>query len=163
MNEPPKTRLILSLMRSAGLSAMRSRRHRTATGMGYSQPSSWPKHYRLTRRLFTNGLSQKRFLTIRLVASCGSISVKFWRVKEAGAKRILDIKLDIMHIVQMPMTARDFKKQRLKKGYTQAQLAREFDIDVITVSRWERKVVVIPRLAELALLSLKPRRKKRGD
>jgi transcriptional regulator with XRE-family HTH domain len=68
-----------------------------------------------------------------------------------------------MHIVQMSMTARDFKKQRLKKGYTQARLAREFDIDVITISRWERQVVSIPRLAELALMSLKPRRKGKGD
>jgi transcriptional regulator with XRE-family HTH domain len=68
-----------------------------------------------------------------------------------------------MHIVQMSMTARDFKKQRLKKGYTQARLAREFDIDVITISRWERQVVSIPRLAELALMSLKPRRQGQGD
>jgi transcriptional regulator with XRE-family HTH domain len=73
------------------------------------------------------------------------------------------MELDIMHIVQMSMTARDFKKQRLKKGYTQARLAREFDIDVITISRWERQVVSIPRLAELALMSLKPRRKGKGD
>jgi DNA-binding transcriptional regulator YiaG len=61
------------------------------------------------------------------------------------------------------MTARDFKKMRLKKCYSQAQLAREFDIDVITVSRWERQVVSIPRLAELALMSLKPRHKRKGD
>jgi transcriptional regulator with XRE-family HTH domain len=52
---------------------------------------------------------------------------------------------------------------RLKKGYTQAQLAREFDVDVITISRWERQVTLIPRLAEIALMSLKPRRKEKGD
>ena len=73
------------------------------------------------------------------------------------------MELDIMHIVQMSMTARDFKKMRLKKRYSQAQLAREFDVDVITISRWERQVVSIPRLAELALMSLKPRRKGKGD
>jgi transcriptional regulator with XRE-family HTH domain len=64
---------------------------------------------------------------------------------------------------QNVMTTRDFKRLRLQKGYSQAQLAREFDIDVITISRWERKVVAIPRLAELALLSLKPRRREKGD
>jgi transcriptional regulator with XRE-family HTH domain len=68
-----------------------------------------------------------------------------------------------MHIVEMSMMARDFKTMRLKKGYSQAQLAREFDVDVITISRWERKVASIPRLAELALMSLKPRRKGKGD
>lgn len=53
---------------------------------------------------------------------------------------------------------------RLKKGYSQAQLAREFDVDVMTVSRWERRAVEIPRMAELALSSLKPRRKtEKGD
>jgi transcriptional regulator with XRE-family HTH domain len=62
------------------------------------------------------------------------------------------------------MDARAFKAMRLKKGYSQAQLAREFDVDVITVSRWERRAVKIPRLAELALSSLKPRRKtEKGD
>ena len=61
------------------------------------------------------------------------------------------------------MIARDFKKLRLKKGYSQAQLAREFGVNVITISRWERKVLPIPRLAELALMSLKPRRKGKED
>ena len=49
---------------------------------------------------------------------------------------------------------------RKAKGYTQVELARELDVDVITVSRWERGVVKpIPRLAEMALVSLKPKRK----
>jgi transcriptional regulator with XRE-family HTH domain len=61
------------------------------------------------------------------------------------------------------MIARDFKKMRLKKHYSQAQLARAFGVDVMTISRWERKVLAIPRLAELALMSLKPRRKGKGD
>jgi transcriptional regulator with XRE-family HTH domain len=61
------------------------------------------------------------------------------------------------------MTAKDFKKMRLAKRYSQSELAREFDVDVITVSRWERGVVPIPRLAELALSSLKPRPKRKGD
>jgi len=48
---------------------------------------------------------------------------------------------------------------RLKKGYSQADLAHELDVDVMTVSRWERRAVKIPRMAELALSSLRPRRK----
>lgn len=71
--------------------------------------------------------------------------------------------MNIMTIVKMPMRARDFKSMRLKKGYSQSQLAREFDVDVITISRWERQVIPIPRLAELAVLSLKRRRKRKGD
>jgi DNA-binding transcriptional regulator YiaG len=59
------------------------------------------------------------------------------------------------------MDAGSFKKMRVKKGYSQSQLAREFDVDVITVSRWERGVVPIPRMAELALVSLKPRPKQK--
>ena len=71
--------------------------------------------------------------------------------------------MNIMTIVNLSMRARDFKNMRLKKGYSQSQLAREFDVDVITISRWERQVIPIPRLAELAVLSLKPRRKRKED
>ena len=71
--------------------------------------------------------------------------------------------MNIMTIVNLSMRARDFKNRRLKKGYSQSQLAREFDVDVITISRWERQVIPIPRLAELAVLSLKRRRKRKGD
>jgi len=59
------------------------------------------------------------------------------------------------------MTSREFKTMRLKKNYSQSQLAREFDVDVGTVSRWERGEITIPRLAEIALSSLKPRSKTR--
>ena len=62
------------------------------------------------------------------------------------------------------MTARDFRGMRRRKGYSQSQLALELDVHVVTVSKWERGVVPIPRMAELALLSLKPRQKTRkGD
>jgi DNA-binding transcriptional regulator YiaG len=62
------------------------------------------------------------------------------------------------------MTAKGFKRMRLVKHYSQAQLARELDVDVMTVSRWERGVVPIPRMADLALEALKPRPKtKKGD
>jgi DNA-binding transcriptional regulator YiaG len=69
-----------------------------------------------------------------------------------------------MTIVIVFMDARDFKKMRLKKGYSQSQLAREFDVAVMTISRWEREVIPIPRMADLALSALKPRPKaKKGD
>ena len=54
---------------------------------------------------------------------------------------------------------------RRKKGFSQSELAQEFGVDVMTISRWERGVVSpIPRLAELALVSLKskPKTKKGG-
>jgi DNA-binding transcriptional regulator YiaG len=54
---------------------------------------------------------------------------------------------------------------RLAKRYSQAQLSHELDVDVITVSRWERGAVPVPRMAELALSALKPRpkQKRKGD
>jgi len=60
------------------------------------------------------------------------------------------------------MTPRQFKITREKKQYSQSELAREFTVDVGTISRWERKVIEIPRIAQLALLALKPRRKGKG-
>ena len=63
-----------------------------------------------------------------------------------------------MIIVIVSMDAKDFKKMRLKKDYSQSQLAREFGVTVMTVSRWERRVTPIPRMAELALVSLKTRK-----
>ncbi len=61
------------------------------------------------------------------------------------------------------MNARNFKKARLAKGYSQSELARELGVDVMTVSRWERRVILIPCMAELALAALKPNRKRKGD
>ena len=57
------------------------------------------------------------------------------------------------------MTAKAFKEMRTAKGYSQAALAREFDVNIMTVWRWENGAIPVPRLAELALLSLKPRQK----
>lgn len=61
------------------------------------------------------------------------------------------------------MNARNFKKMRGEKGYSQSELAHALDVDVMTVSRWERRVIPIPRMAELALAALKPKRKRKGD
>jgi DNA-binding transcriptional regulator YiaG len=71
--------------------------------------------------------------------------------------------MNIMIIVIVSMDAKGFKKMRREKGYSQSQLAREFGVTVQTVSRWERAVVDIPRMADLALSTLKPRPKtKKG-
>ena len=59
------------------------------------------------------------------------------------------------------VTSREFKTMRLKKYYSQSQLAGEFAVDVGTISRWERGEIKIPRLAEIALTSLKPRQKSK--
>ena len=63
------------------------------------------------------------------------------------------------------MSAKDFKKKREAKRYTQAELASALDVDVMTVSRWERGAVPVPRMAELALSALKsrPKTKRKGD
>jgi transcriptional regulator with XRE-family HTH domain len=62
------------------------------------------------------------------------------------------------------MTAKAFRKMRKDKGYSQGALAREFDVNIMTVWRWEKGDLPVPRLAELALLSLKPRQKtKKGE
>jgi len=61
------------------------------------------------------------------------------------------------------MTGKAFKKMRKEKRYSQAALAREFDVNIITVWRWEKGDLPVPRLAEIALSSLKPRTKQKGD
>jgi transcriptional regulator with XRE-family HTH domain len=58
------------------------------------------------------------------------------------------------------MTAEELKQRRESLGFTQSKLARELDVDVITVSRWERKVHPIPRYIELAIEAIELRRDK---
>ena len=55
------------------------------------------------------------------------------------------------------MTPDDLKAWRAKHGYTQVMLAQALDVDVMTVSRWERGVVDIPRILGLALWALDKR------
>jgi transcriptional regulator with XRE-family HTH domain len=49
------------------------------------------------------------------------------------------------------------KKWRRENGYSQNQLAKVLDVDVMTVSRWERGVRSIPPFLHLALECLKKR------
>jgi transcriptional regulator with XRE-family HTH domain len=58
------------------------------------------------------------------------------------------------------MTPEELKSRRALLGLTQSQLARELEVDAITVSRWERGVRPIPRFIELAVEAIEARRKK---
>lgn len=65
-----------------------------------------------------------------------------------------------MGLVCRTMSSLDLKSRRVSLGLTQSQLARELEVDVITVSRWERGVRPIPRFIELAIEAIEARRKK---
>lgn len=65
-----------------------------------------------------------------------------------------------MGLVCQTMSSVDLKSRRASLGLTQSQLARELEVDVITVSRWERGVRPIPRFIELAIEAIEARRKK---
>jgi transcriptional regulator with XRE-family HTH domain len=58
------------------------------------------------------------------------------------------------------MVRDDLKQRRELLGFTQAQLARELEVDVVTVSRWERGVHPIPKYIELAIEAIEMRRKE---
>jgi len=49
------------------------------------------------------------------------------------------------------MTGRQFRKTRRDAGYSQAKVARELDVAIRTLTRWEREETPIPKMAELAL------------
>jgi transcriptional regulator with XRE-family HTH domain len=64
-----------------------------------------------------------------------------------------------------PMDNEALKKWRLKHGYSQAQLADALQVDVMTISRWERGARQSPPFLRLALRALemdKPRRASHG-
>jgi transcriptional regulator with XRE-family HTH domain len=44
-----------------------------------------------------------------------------------------------------------FAKLRLEAGFTQAELSRELDVTIRSITRWETGETPIPKLAELAL------------
>ncbi len=52
------------------------------------------------------------------------------------------------------MKPKDLKKWREENDYSQAKLARTLQVDVMTVSRWERGVYEIPHYLSLALKCL---------
>jgi len=49
------------------------------------------------------------------------------------------------------VTGKEFTKLRRSAGLTQAQLAREIDVTIRSLTRWETGETPIPKIAELAL------------
>jgi DNA-binding transcriptional regulator YiaG len=49
------------------------------------------------------------------------------------------------------VTKDEFKELRGKAGHTQASLAKEMNVHLRTVTRWEIGEVIVPRVVELAL------------
>ena len=54
-------------------------------------------------------------------------------------------------LVIVTMIGREFKKLRKSVGFSQSQLARELDLYVRTISKYENDDLVIPKVTELAL------------
>ena len=50
---------------------------------------------------------------------------------------------------------------RASLDMTQAELAKALDVDVITVSRWERGVQRIPEMVRLAIETLRRKQKRK--
>jgi DNA-binding transcriptional regulator YiaG len=57
----------------------------------------------------------------------------------------------ISTIVKITMKGAEFKRLRTSIGLSQSQLARELDLYVRTISKYENDDLVIPRVTELAL------------
>ena len=52
-----------------------------------------------------------------------------------------------------------FRELRERIGHTQASLAKEMDVTIRTITRWETDSSRIPKMAELALRCLAEKRK----
>ena len=52
------------------------------------------------------------------------------------------------------MTGKQFKELRESIGYTQARLAKEIDVTIRSLTRWETGKTPIPKIAEIALKHL---------
>ena len=59
------------------------------------------------------------------------------------------------------MTRTEVAARREALGLTQAELAAELGVHVLTVSRWERGIRAIPEMLDLALEALERRRAAR--
>jgi transcriptional regulator with XRE-family HTH domain len=49
------------------------------------------------------------------------------------------------------VTGNEFRRLRRTAGYSQSQLAREIDVTIRSLTRWETGETPIPKIAELAL------------
>ncbi len=61
-----------------------------------------------------------------------------------------------------PMDSAGLNKWRIKHGYSQAQLADALQVDVMTVSRWERGLRRLPPFLRLALRALELENPREG-
>jgi DNA-binding transcriptional regulator YiaG len=62
--------------------------------------------------------------------------------------------------IYLLVTGKDFAKLRQSAGFTQAQLAREIDVTIRSLTRWETGETPIPKIAELALRYVIERKQK---
>jgi len=58
------------------------------------------------------------------------------------------------------MTKQEFRRLRKSIGYSQAELAREMDLFIRTISRYETGEIAIPKVTELALRYIAQKAKK---
>jgi transcriptional regulator with XRE-family HTH domain len=59
------------------------------------------------------------------------------------------------------VNAKEFKRLRLAKDYSQSQLARALGVATMTVSRWETGLHNVPQMALLALAGLPKQTKQK--
>jgi transcriptional regulator with XRE-family HTH domain len=53
--------------------------------------------------------------------------------------------------IVLSVTGNEFRRWRRSAGYSQSQLAREIDVTIRSLTRWETGETPIPKIAELAL------------
>ncbi len=70
--------------------------------------------------------------------------------------------LDKMSKMFSVMTPEKFKKLRESIRYSKSRLARDMDIAVRTITRWETGVTPIPKVAEMAIELTVIKAKRKG-
>lgn len=58
------------------------------------------------------------------------------------------------------VTGNEFRRLRRSAGYSQSQLAREIDVTIRSLTRWETGETPIPKIAELALKYITEKKQK---
>jgi len=58
------------------------------------------------------------------------------------------------------VTGNEFRKLRKAGGFSQSQLAREIDVTIRSLTRWETGETPIPKIAELALRYVVKKKKR---
>jgi tetratricopeptide (TPR) repeat protein len=61
------------------------------------------------------------------------------------------------------MISEELKLWRQRNNYSQGRLARALEVDVMTISRWERGIRAIPSFLHLALRSLEAKKKPKRE